>query len=438
MFEDRSAPSGLGPPSLPYTGFGTAWFDFDNDGWLDLLRSTAPSQTIEALAQASDPFPLDQRKQLFRNLGNGRFEDVTDRAGRGRSSCRRSGRGAAFGDIDNDGDIDVLVGNNNGRRACWSTTSAAATTGWGCGSSATGWPARHARRAVAIVRGQRSDALAAGASRRQLRVGQRSARARRPRRSTEPPRVRVHWPDGTSGGWTALPSIDTRRSGGGTMTRSRKMQMRMQASSLPSAWCILRRSSCLSDDIGHRVPARFARTAAASRPQRRRPCARRPARSDERRRPVRVPDPRAIASLHADVGERRRRPAADRAAAYRRDGKAADGGRISSTPRALFRTRRRSRPTDMRWPYYLGHRHRFRNDAGEGRAVVRAARCARSPITCRRSIWLGEMQLAQNRPDAAEPLFGRRGRWQPQSGGGALRPGSRGAREHGTTREAVT
>ena len=82
--------SGLRLASLPYTGFGTAWFDFDNDGWLDILTVNGAVQTIEALAQANDPFPLHQRKQLFRNLGNGRFEDVTGRAGAVVRSCRRS------------------------------------------------------------------------------------------------------------------------------------------------------------------------------------------------------------------------------------------------------------------------------------------------------------------------------------------------------------
>ena len=112
-FEDRSSRSGLGPASVPFTGFGTAWFDFDNDGWLDLLTVNGAVQTIQALAQAHDPFPLHQRKQLFRNLGNGRFEDVTTQAGRV-FQLSEVGRGAAFGDLDNDGDIDVLVGNNSG------------------------------------------------------------------------------------------------------------------------------------------------------------------------------------------------------------------------------------------------------------------------------------------------------------------------------------
>src|SRR5262245_10748864 len=113
MFEDHSARSGLGARSLSYTGFGTAWFDFDNDGWLDIMAVNGTIAAIEALRRAHDPFPLHQRKQLFRNLGNGQFEDVGDRAG---AAFRLSevGRGAAFGDIDNDGDLHVLIGNDAG------------------------------------------------------------------------------------------------------------------------------------------------------------------------------------------------------------------------------------------------------------------------------------------------------------------------------------
>ena len=112
-FEDQSARSGLASASLAHTGFGTAWFDYDNDGWLDLLTVNGAVQTIQALAQAHDPFPLHQTKQLFRNLGNGRFEDVTARAG-AVFTLSEVGRGAAFGDIDNDGDTDIVVSNNNG------------------------------------------------------------------------------------------------------------------------------------------------------------------------------------------------------------------------------------------------------------------------------------------------------------------------------------
>jgi hypothetical protein len=112
MFQDASAPSELGAVSLPYTGWGTAWFDFDNDGWLDILSVNGPIVANEG--RTNQPFPYDQRKVLFRNLGNGKFENVTDKAGTV-FTLSEAGRGAAFGDIDNDGDVDVVVGNDNGR-----------------------------------------------------------------------------------------------------------------------------------------------------------------------------------------------------------------------------------------------------------------------------------------------------------------------------------
>jgi hypothetical protein len=73
-FADLSAPSGLGPSSLGYSGFGTAWLDFDNDGWLDLLAVNGAIQAMEG--RAGDAFPYGQHKLLFRNLGDGRFADA--------------------------------------------------------------------------------------------------------------------------------------------------------------------------------------------------------------------------------------------------------------------------------------------------------------------------------------------------------------------------
>jgi hypothetical protein len=109
-FEDQSVRRGIHQPSLPYTGFGAAWLDVDNDSWLDLLAVNGDvNRTVKSLAKTDDPFPLGQRKQLFRNAG-GTFEDVSARAGRAFATVE-AGRGAAFGDVDNDGDTDVLVGN---------------------------------------------------------------------------------------------------------------------------------------------------------------------------------------------------------------------------------------------------------------------------------------------------------------------------------------
>jgi enediyne biosynthesis protein E4 len=113
VFEDRSAPSLLGAPSLRWTGFGTALLDFDQDGWLDLAVANGAVTTIEALAVAGDPFPLHQPNQLFRNRGDGTFEEVT---GPTAAPFQRSevSRGMAAGDLDHDGAPDLVLTNNGG------------------------------------------------------------------------------------------------------------------------------------------------------------------------------------------------------------------------------------------------------------------------------------------------------------------------------------
>ncbi|MGE5232500.1 MAG: CRTAC1 family protein [Acidobacteriota bacterium] len=112
MFEDRTAALGLAAPTLPLTGFGTGWIDVDNDGKLDLLAVNGAVRLDETQAGRGDRFPYAQKNQVLRNVG-GRFVDWTSEAG---PPLQRMGvaRGAAFGDIDNDGDTDVVVVMANG------------------------------------------------------------------------------------------------------------------------------------------------------------------------------------------------------------------------------------------------------------------------------------------------------------------------------------
>ena len=110
-FRDDTPRSGLGAASIGYTGWGTQWFDYDHDGWLDLFVANGAVKMIESLRDT--PYPFHQRNQLFRGVGDARFDEVRGEAGSALELVEVS-RGAAFGDVDNDGDIDVVVSNNNG------------------------------------------------------------------------------------------------------------------------------------------------------------------------------------------------------------------------------------------------------------------------------------------------------------------------------------
>lgn len=69
LFRDVTVRSGLAGPSVPYTGWGVAWTDYDNDGWLDLAMVNGAVRTLPELAARDDPYPFHQSDQLFRNLG---------------------------------------------------------------------------------------------------------------------------------------------------------------------------------------------------------------------------------------------------------------------------------------------------------------------------------------------------------------------------------
>ena len=197
VFEDVSAASGLGQLSVPYTGWGTAWFDFDNDGWLDILSVNGTIVANETRPAAA--FPYDQKKVLFRNRRDGRFENVTRQAG-AVFELSESGRGAAFGDIDNDGDVDVLVGNDGGR-ARLLINHLGNQQHW-LGLRLVGGAGRDligARVAVirpggsTIWRRARSDGSYGSANDPRVLVGLGT--------STESPKVQVRWPDGRVEEW---------------------------------------------------------------------------------------------------------------------------------------------------------------------------------------------------------------------------------------------
>ena len=115
VFEDTTISLGLAGPSIPYTGFGTAWFDVENDGKLDILAANGAVTVEEALVRKKDQFPYHQPNQLFRNVSTDtriQFEQYTHEENPLDASY--VSRGAAFGDLDNDGDVDVIIANNSG------------------------------------------------------------------------------------------------------------------------------------------------------------------------------------------------------------------------------------------------------------------------------------------------------------------------------------
>jgi len=109
LFAYATPESGIGPATLPYVGFGVVFFDFDNDMQLDLAFANGHIMDNAPLFRAGATYA--QRNLLFRNVGRRHFADVSRNAGLG-FALEKVSRGLVSGDIDNDGDLDLLVTNN--------------------------------------------------------------------------------------------------------------------------------------------------------------------------------------------------------------------------------------------------------------------------------------------------------------------------------------
>ncbi|HEY6243733.1 MAG TPA: CRTAC1 family protein [Pyrinomonadaceae bacterium] len=202
LFEDRTREAGLGMPGRRFTGFGTLFFDYDNDGWLDLFIANGAVQLLPDLVRKKDPFPLGQPNQLFHNTGKGSFVEVTDQAGPELQLIEVS-RGAAFGDIDNDGDTDVLVTNNNGPTRLY-LNQIGNQNHW-LGLKLTGKSGRDMLGTQIEVIVSKNNVL-----RRRARTDGSYLSANDPRvlvglgNATQVETVRVRWPDGSGEEWKDL------------------------------------------------------------------------------------------------------------------------------------------------------------------------------------------------------------------------------------------
>ena len=108
FFDDASRLAGF--DHTRYVQWGTGFADFDNDGWADIL--TVTGNVYPEVEKFFKEYPHRSPRLVYQNLGNGRFRDVSAQTGAGISEPKSS-RGCAFGDFDNDGDVDVLVMNMN-------------------------------------------------------------------------------------------------------------------------------------------------------------------------------------------------------------------------------------------------------------------------------------------------------------------------------------
>lgn len=127
LYVDEAPRSAVGRASLLTLAFGVFFFDYDLDGWLDIFA--ANGHIDEEIERVQPKVTYAEPPHLFHNLGKGRFEETTFKVGPDLGKPIVA-RGAAYGDFDNDGDLDVLVSTNNGPARLYRNDGAAGKNHW--------------------------------------------------------------------------------------------------------------------------------------------------------------------------------------------------------------------------------------------------------------------------------------------------------------------
>ena len=215
VFSDVTVRSGVGPATRPYVGFGVALFDYDNDTLLDI--AIANGHVMAHAARLRGGGQLAQRNLLLRN-GGGRFQDMKEQAGPG-FALELVSRALAAGDVDNDGDLDLLVTNNGGPVNLLlnegSNTNAMVVQVNGTKSNRSGIGTR-----LVMTAGGRRQLREVQSGARYL--GQNDLRAHFGLgAATRAERLEVRWPNGVTELVTDLPAnhVYTLREGGGVAGR---------------------------------------------------------------------------------------------------------------------------------------------------------------------------------------------------------------------------